>query len=115
MVKIWHNPKCSKSRASLELLLSSQTKMSIYKYLEESPTIESIQEILRKLNYDAKELMRKGEDIYIELNIDAISDELSLIKLLVKHPTLIERPIIIKGDKAVIGRPIKKVHKLLNI
>jgi len=114
MVKIWHNPKCSKSRASLEVLLSSQTKMSIYKYLEESPSIEAIKQVLLKLNYDAKELMRKSEEIYKELNIENIDDESVLVQLLCEHPKLIERPIVIKGDKAVIGRPIENVHKLLN-
>ena len=114
MVQIWHNPKCSKSRASLELLLSSQTKMSIYKYLEESPSVEAIKQVLLKLNYDAKELMRKGEDLYKELNIDSISDESVLVQLLVQHPKLIERPIVIKGDRAVIGRPIENVEKLIN-
>ena len=113
MIQIWHNPKCSKSRASLELVEDSKQDMKIYKYLDESPSINDIQDILAKLGMGAKELMRKGEDIYKDLNIKDIDDETTLIELLSQNPKLIERPIIIKGDKAVIGRPIENTIKLL--
>ncbi len=113
MVQIWHNPRCSKSRASLEVLQNASQEFTTYKYLDESPSIEVIEDILKKLNISAKELMRKGEDIYKELDIKNIEDETVLVKLLSENPKLIERPIIIKGDKAVIGRPIENTIELL--
>ena len=114
MIQIWHNPKCSKSRASLELVEDSKQEMKIYKYLDESPSINDIKDILTKLGMSAKELMRTGEDIYKDLKIKDIDDETTLIELLSQNPKLIERPIIIKGDKAVIGRPIENTIELLN-
>lgn len=114
MVQIWHNPRCSKSRASLELVEDSKQDMQIYKYLDESPSVSDIQDILTKLGMGAKELMRKGEDIYKELGIKDIEDEVTLVELLSQNPKLIERPIIIKGDKAVIGRPIENTIDLLD-
>lgn len=113
MVEIWHNPRCSKSRASLELVEDSNQDMNIYKYLDESPSINDIKDVLTKLGMGAKELMRTGEDIYKELNIKEIDDEATLVELLSQNPKLIERPIIIKGDKAVIGRPIENTIELL--
>ena len=113
MVEIWHNARCSKSRASLELVEDSKQDMKIYKYLDESPSINDIKDILIKLGMGAKELMRKGEDVYKELNIKDIEDETTLVELLSQNPKLIERPIIIKGDKAVIGRPIENTIELL--
>jgi len=113
MVQIWHNPRCSKSRASLELVQDSKQEMKVYKYLDESPSIEQIKDILVKLGMDAKQLMRSGEDIYKELNIKDIDDEETLVELMSKNPKLIERPIIIKGNKAVIGRPIENTIELL--
>ena len=113
MVQIWHNPRCSKSRASLELVEDSGQEMQIYKYLDESLSISDIQDVLTKLGMGAKELMRSGEDIYKELNIKEIDDEATLVELMSKNPKLIERPIIIKGDKAVIGRPIENTIELL--
>lgn len=113
MVQIWHNPRCSKSRASLELVEDSKQDMQIYKYLDESPSINDIKDILAKLGMGAKELMRTGEDIYKDLNIKDIDDETMLVELLSQNPKLIERPIIIKGDKAVIGRPIENTIELL--
>ena len=114
MVQIWHNPRCSKSRASLELVEDSKQDMQIYKYLDESPSINDIKDILTKLGMSAKELMRTGEDIYKDLNIKDIDDETRLVELLSQNPKLIERPIIIKGDKAVIGRPIENTIDLLD-
>ena len=113
MVKIWHNPRCSKSRASLEVLENSSQEITIYRYLDELPSEEDVKEILTKLGISAKELMRKDESIYKELNIKDLDNEDKLIKLLCEYPRLIQRPIIIKGDKAVIGRPIEKTIELL--
>ena len=110
-IEIWHNPKCSKSRAAMELL--ENKNINVVKYLEQTPSKEQIKDVLKKLNIQAKELLRSGEDIYKELKLKEIDDEDKLIDFMVEHPILIERPIIIKGDIAVIARPIENLEELL--
>ena len=112
-IQIWHNPKCSKSRAAMELLQNKNINANVVKYLEQTPSKEQIKDVLKKLNIKAKELLRSGEDIYKELNLKQIDDEDKLIDFMVEHPILIERPIIIKGDIAVIARPIENLEELL--
>jgi arsenate reductase (glutaredoxin) len=94
-IQIWHNPKCSKSRAAMELLQNKNINANVVKYLEQTPSKEQIKDVLKKLNIKAKELLRSGEDIYKELNLKEIDDEDKLIDFMVEHPILIERPIII--------------------
>ena len=112
-IQIWHNPKCSKSRAAMELLENKNIDANVVKYLEQTPTKEQIKDVLKKLKISAKELLRIGEDVYKELNLKDINDEETLIDFMVKNPILIERPIIIKGDKAVIARPIENLSELI--
>ena len=112
-IQIWHNPKCSKSRAAVELLENKNIDANVIKYLEQTPTKEQLKDVLSKLRISAKELLRTGEDVYKELNLKDINDEEMLIEIMVKNPILIERPIIIKGDKAVIARPIENLEDLL--
>ncbi len=112
-IQIWHNPKCSKSRAAKELLENKNIDANVVKYLEQTPTKEQIKDVLKKLRISAKELLRTGEDVYKELNLKDINDEETLIDFMVKNPILIERPIIIKGDKAVIARPIENLSELI--
>ena len=112
-IQIWHNPKCSKSRAAIELLENKNIDVNVVKYLEQTPTKEQLKDVLSKLKISAKELLRTGEDIYKELNLKDINDEETLIEIMTKNPILIERPIIIKGDKAVIARPIENLEDLL--
>ena len=112
-IQIWHNPKCSKSRAAMELLENNNIDANVVKYLEQTPTKEQIKDVLKKLRISAKELLRTGEDVYKELNLKDINDEEILIDFMVKNPILIERPIIIKGDKAVIARPIENLSELI--
>ena len=112
-IQIWHNPKCSKSRAAMELLENNNIDANVVKYLEQTPTKEQIKDVLKKLRISAKELLRTSEDIYKELNLNQIDDEETLIDFMVKNPILIERPIIIKGDKAVIARPIENLSELI--
>lgn len=107
---IWHNPKCSKSREALKLV---EGKADIVKYLETPPTREEIVELLSLLKISARELMRTKEDLYKELGLSKVSDESKLIDALVEHPKLIERPILIDGNRAIIGRPIEKVIEFL--
>lgn len=112
-IQIWHNPKCSKSRAAMELLENKNIDANVVKYLEQTPTKEQLKDVLSKLKISAKELLRTGEDVYKELNLKDISDEETLIEIMIKNPILIERPIIIKGENAVIARPIENLEDLL--
>lgn len=112
-IQIWHNPKCSKSRAAMELLENKNIDANVVEYLKQIPTKEQIKDVLKKLRISAKELLRTGEDVYKELNLNQIDDEETLIDFMVKNPILIERPIIIKGDKAVIARPIENLSELI--
>ena len=110
---IWHNPRCSKSREALQLLEDNGIEARIYKYLDEKPSILEIKGMLEALGISAKELMRKKEAIYKELGLSKVDDEEALIEAMHKHPQLIERPIVIKDSKAVIGRPPKLVLELV--
>lgn len=112
-VTIWHNPRCSKSRNSNNLLEERDIEVEVFKYLDESITTEQLSDILSMLNMKPQELMRKGEDIYKELNLKDEEDEAKLIEAMIANPKLIERPIVIKGNRAVIGRPIENVVELL--
>ena len=113
-ITIWHNPRCSKSRDSFKLLEEKGIEVKVVKYLEDIPTKEELTELLKKLNISARELMRTKEAIYKELNLKDETSEEALIEAMVSNPKLIERPIVIKGDKAVIGRPIEKVIALIS-
>ena len=97
----------------MTLLEEKGINADIVKYLESTPTKEQLTEVLKKLNMSAKELLRMGEDIYKELNLKDENDEEKLINIMVENPILIERPIIIKGDIAVIARPIENLEELL--
>lgn len=114
-MKLYHNPACSKSRKTLEIL--EGTKLSIDKvlYLENPPSAEELQTILNKLGMSPRQLLRRGEKIYSELELD--NQDLSsdaIIAAMVAHPILIERPIFVVGDRAVIGRPPESVLTLLD-
>ena len=104
-ITIWHNPRCSKSREALSIIEEHECEKEIIKYLETNPDKEQIKTILKMLGLSARELMRIKEDIYKELNLKEEQDEEKLIASMVENPKLIERPIIIKNGKAIIGRP----------
>jgi len=113
-ITIWHNPRCSKSRDSFKLLEEKGIEAEVIKYLEEVPTKEELQNMLKMLGMDsAQELMRTKETIYKELNLKEESSEEALLEAMIANPKLIERPIVVKGNRAVIGRPIEKVVELL--
>ncbi len=113
MITIWHNPKCSKSREALKMLEEKGRDFGVVKYLDENPSRSEIETLLKKLGISARELMRTKEELYKELGLAKVSDEAALIDALVEHPKLIERPILIEGDRAVIGRPVEKVIEFL--
>jgi len=111
-MKYYHNPRCSKSRQGLELLEGHGKKPEIIEYLKEPPDEKTLRDIVKKLGTGAESLVRKSEDIYKEKYRDRKMTEDDWIKAMVKHPILIERPILIGEKKAVIGRPSEN---LLNI
>lgn len=110
----YHNPRCSKSRAALELLEGRGLTPTIVRYLETPPTNTELQSVLGKLGIAPRQLLRTGEDEYKQLNLadTSLSDE-QLIDAMVAHPRLIERPILIAGDTAAVGRPPEKILEIL--
>ena len=114
MIKIYHNPRCSKSRQTLALIQESGVEPQVIEYLKTPPTTDELDSLLKKLKREPQDLMRKGEGIYRELKLS--ERELSreeAIAIMVEHPKLIERPIVVKGRQAVLGRPPENVNELL--
>ena len=113
--KIYHNPRCSKSRQTLELLNDEGIETEIIEYLKTPPSTETLKTILSGLKMKPRELMRKGQDEYKALGLDdeSLSDDV-LINAMVENPILIERPIVITDKGIAIGRPIDNVKKILS-
>jgi arsenate reductase len=113
-VTIYHNPRCSKSRAALELLKERGIEPQIVEYLKNPPCAAELDAILQKLGIEPRELMRKNEPEYKEAGMDNPAlDRYALIAGMVANPKLIERPIVLANDKAVVGRPPENVLKIL--
>lgn len=112
--KIYHNPRCSKSRQTLELLNEKKIKTEVIEYLNAPPSAEELEKILTGLKMEPRELMRKGQDEYKKLNLadESLSRE-ELISAMIANPILIERPIVITNKGIAIGRPIENVEKIL--
>ena len=113
-ITIYHNPRCSKSRATLALLEQNEAQADIVEYLNTPPTAGQLNDILNMLGLEPRELMRTREAEYKDAGLDdaALTRE-QLIEAMVKHPKLIERPIVVKDGKAIIGRPPERVLDLL--
>ena len=111
---IYHNPRCSKSRQTLALLKDNGIDPEIVLYLEDNLSADQLKAVLSKLSISARDLLRKGEDAYKELGLAdmALSDD-ALVNAMVKAPKLIERPIVVSGKQAVLGRPPENVLKLI--
>jgi len=113
-VILYHNPRCSKSRATLDLLRQRGVEPRIVEYLKTPPTREELTEILQRLGMSARELMRRNEPDYREANLgDPGLTEETLIRSMIQRPKLIERPIVITGGKAAVGRPPEAVLGIL--
>ena len=111
---LYHNPRCSKSRGALELLEARGLAPTIVRYLETPPDAATLNALLGKLGIAARQLLRTGEDEYKALNLaDPALTDAQLIEAMARHPKLIERPILVVGDKAVVGRPPEKVLEIL--
>ncbi|MFI8373263.1 arsenate reductase (glutaredoxin) [Pseudomonas helleri] len=112
---LYHNPRCSKSRGALELLEARGLTPTVVRYLDTPLTAAQLTDLLRKLNISARQLLRTGEEDYKTLNLaDSSLSEDQLITAMATHPKLIERPILVAGDKAVIGRPPEKILELVS-
>jgi arsenate reductase len=113
-ITIYHNPRCSKSRETLALLQEKGTEPTVVEYLKNVPDAEQLRSVLSKLGISARALLRTKEADYKELNLanPALSDD-EIIAAMISHPKLIERPIVICGGKARIGRPPEQVLEIL--
>ena len=115
MIQIYHNPRCGKSRNCLAFLEDSKNDFEIIRYLEDSPSFQELTNLIKKLSIKPIELVRQKEKVWIEnFKGKIISDE-EIISAMVQNPILIERPIVIKGDKAIIARELDKLQNFLQL
>lgn len=113
MLRIFHNPRCTKSRETLQIIEESGEMVEVVEYLKTVPSEEELTEIIEILGIKPEELVRKSESIYKEQYKGKELSSKQWIKAMVQNPKLIERPIVIKGNQAVIGRPPENVKQLL--
>lgn len=113
MIEIYHNPRCSKSRQTLEILENENQDIKIIKYLDTPPTFNQLHSIIELLGIKPIDLVRKGEAIWKEKFKGKTLSDKELISAMIENPKLIERPIVINGKKAVIGRPPSKVLEIV--
>ena len=112
---IYHNPQCSKSRQTLEIIRKKGIKPEIILYLDKTFSPNELKDIIVKLGITPRDLLRKGESEYKENNLKNLNlEDDDLIRAMIKHPKLIERPIVIADNKAIIGRPPEKVLELIS-
>lgn len=111
---IYHNPRCSKSRQTLAILEEHDIQANIVLYLEDTPSKQTLQELIRQLGKTPRDILRKSEDAYKDkaLSDTSLSDD-DLLSAMIAEPKLIERPIVVKGTKAVLGRPPENVLELI--
>lgn len=112
-IVIYHNPRCSKSRAGLALLRERGIEPRVIEYLQTPPSREELRVLVGKLGIPAEQLVRKGEDAFTSQYAGRSMSEAQWIDAMATHPILIERPVVIRGDRAVIGRPPEKVLEML--
>jgi arsenate reductase len=112
-VTIWHNPRCSKSRATLALLQEQGIEPLVRLYLQDSPSTDEISTALEQLGATAQDLVRKSEEAFAGAGLDRNSPQAELIQAMAAEPILIERPIVFSGGRAAIGRPPEAVLKIL--
>lgn len=113
-VTIYHNPRCSKSRQTLSLLQEKNININVIEYLKTPPDIPQLKQILKQLGYEPRQLMRKSEQIYKNLDLGNENKTAEdLVNAMAQNPILIERPIVLSGDKAAIGRPPESVFNIL--
>ncbi len=113
-VVIYHNARCSKSRSACELVAGRGIEAQIVEYLKAPPDKDELRALLRKLGMKPSEIVRRGEETFKENYTGKNLDDEQWLDALIAHPVLIERPIVVRGDRAVIGRPLEKVLELLD-
>lgn len=113
MIKIYHNPRCSKSRQGLEIIQNSGKEFEVIKYLDNIPSEKELSEIIKQLGITPIELVRKNEKIWKEEFKGKELSDAEIIKAMVDNPKLIERPIVINNSKAVIGRPPENISDII--
>lgn len=113
-ITFYHNPRCSKSRQALALLEDKGVDLNVVRYLETPPSLSTLKKIAAALKVSPRDFMRTGDALYKELDLDrnGLSDS-ALLKAIVEHPKLLERPIAVAGERAVIGRPPEEILKIL--
>lgn len=111
-MKIYHNPRCSKSRQTLALINEHQVDVEIVEYLKNIPTEKELTGLIEKLGITPKQLVRKGESVFKENYKGKNLTDKEWIKAMIEHPKLIERPIVVKDNKAVLGRPPENILDL---
>jgi arsenate reductase len=105
-LQIFHNPRCSKSRETLALLIERGLQPEVIEYLQTPPDLAALQDLQRRLGVSARAMLRSGEDDYAQLGLaDAGLSEQALLEAIVQHPRLLQRPIVVNGQRAVIARP----------
>ena len=114
MIQIYHNSRCGKSRNCVALVEQSEIEFEVINYLNTPPSFKEMSDILQKLNIKPIELVRRKEKIWIENFKDKKLEDQQIIEILVSNPLLIERPIVLKGNKAIIGRDLEKVAKFIS-
>ena len=110
---IYHNPKCSKSRETLQILQDNNVESEIIEYLDDPPTAQELKNIITMLGVSARELMRSTEPIYKETNLDDDMSDDDIIAAICENPVLLQRPIVVSGNKAIIGRPPSRVLEII--
>lgn len=113
-ITIYHNPRCSKSRQTLALIEAHGITAEQIRYLDTPPTVAELKSLLGKLGISARDLLRSGEDEYRTLGLaDKSLPEDTLLRAMAEHPRLIQRPVVVRGKRAVLGRPPENVEQLL--
>ncbi|TCL08857.1 arsenate reductase [Shimia isoporae] len=112
MITIWHNPRCTKSRQTLALI-EGKGDVSVRRYLEDTPSLDELEKMRVRLGVSVIDMMRPKEKLFKELGLSKSDDEAVLLAAMAENPILIERPIVIHGDKAAIGRPPEAVLNIL--
>lgn len=113
MIKIYHNPRCRKSREGLAILEQSGKTFEVIKYLEEIPSKEELRSVLSCLNLSPENLVRKNEAVWKEKYRGKLLSDEEILDAMILHPKLIERPIVVNGNKAIIGRPPEAIQEVL--
>lgn len=113
-IRIYHNPRCSKSRGACALLVERGVEPELIEYLKTPPSLDELRRIVAMLGIRPEELVRRGENVFKEHYADRTLSDEAWLEAMIEHPILIERPIIVAGDRAVIGRPPERITALLD-